>query len=83
MLPPNDVRRKAGPRRTTRPPESIEPPAVGGAKSGNGGDANSPNDGDKIARLGRHQLHHREHEAIATFSRAASPARCAIIASIQ
>jgi hypothetical protein len=48
--------------------DSIEPPAMAGAKPGDGGDAKPPNDGDKIARLDQHRGHHGDQEAIAAFS---------------
>ena len=59
VLSPNDVGAEEGWLRSSGPTaDSIEPPATGGAKPGEGADAKPPDDGDKIARLDQHRGHH-------------------------
>jgi hypothetical protein len=54
VLSPNDVRREEGwPASNDPTADSIEPPAMGGAKPGDGGDAPAPapSDEGRVARL--------------------------------
>jgi hypothetical protein len=66
VLSPNDVRREEGwPASNDPTADSIQPPAMGGARPSTEGDGDKPaapssdeGKGDKIARLDQHRGHH-------------------------